>query len=184
MFGNVADDMAGRPRTHSDDALLDAAERVLARAGVGGVTFAAVGREAGAAPSSLHARFGSKRALLLAVAARATPPQPRTDLPPREALMQLLLDAADPIADRTSFTTHFGFLALDVEDPDFNHHARRWTLALRAAIEQLLSAAGYADATTRAPAVHAAQQGALLLWALDGEGTAAERIRSAVAATL
>jgi AcrR family transcriptional regulator len=176
--------MAGRPRTHSDDALLDAAERVLARAGVGGVTFAAVGREAGAAASSLHARFGSKRALLLAIAARGTPPEPRTDLPAREALLELLLRAVEPMTDRTTFAAHFGFLAIDVTDPEFGVHARRWMLAFRATIARLLAEAGYADATTRADAVHAAQQGALLLWALDGEGTAAERIRAAVEATL
>jgi AcrR family transcriptional regulator len=176
--------MAGRPRTHSDDALLDAAERVLARSGVTGVTFAAVGREAGAAASSLHARFGSKRALLLAIAARATPPEPRADLPPREALLEVLIRAADPIADRPSFIAHFGFLALDIADPEFGFHARRWTLTFRATIERLLAAAGYPDAPTRAAAVHAAQQGALLLWALDGDGTAPDRIHAAVAATL
>jgi AcrR family transcriptional regulator len=180
MFDNVARGMAGRPRTHSDDDLLDATVRVLARDGVGGVTFAAVGREAGTAASSLHARFGSKRALLLAVAARAQPPAPRADLPPREALLELLVDAAQPIADRAVFVATFSFLALDVADPEFGAHARRFTLAFRASIERLLAAAGYADAAARAPAVHAAQQGALLLWALDGEGTAAQRIRAAV----
>lgn len=176
--------MAGRPRTHSDDDLLDAASRVLERAGVGGVTFAAVAREAGAAASSLHARFGSKRALLLALAARAAPPAPRDDLPPREALMALLVAAAESISDRPAFVASFSFLALDVEDPEFGAHARRYTLALRASIERLLREAGYADAATRAPAVHAAQQGALILWALDGDGTAADRIRTAVAAAL
>ena len=176
--------MAGRPRTHSDDALLDAAERVLARAGVGAVTFAAVGREAGAAASSLHARFGSKRALLLAVAARAAPPEPRADLPPREALVELLVRAAEPISDRAVFGASFGFLALDVGDPEFGTLARRYVLAFRRTIEDLLAAAGYPDAAARADAVHAAQQGALLLWALDGAGTAAERIRAAVAAAL
>jgi AcrR family transcriptional regulator len=172
--------MAGRPRAHSDDELLDATERVIARAGVGGVTFAAVGREAGAAASSLHARFGSKRALLLAVAARAAPPEPREDLPPREALLALLGDAAAPIEDRATFGASFSFLALDVEDPEFGVHARRWMLQFRASIERLLRAAGHADAATLAPTVHAAQQGALLLWALDGQGTARQRIRAAV----
>src|SRR3954447_504611 len=103
--------MAGRPRTFTDDELLDATERVVVRDGVRGVTFASVGREAGAAPSSLHARFGSKRALLLAVAARPPPPEPRPDLPPREALLELLVRAADPIAEQATFVSYFGLLA-------------------------------------------------------------------------
>jgi AcrR family transcriptional regulator len=176
--------MAGRPRSRSDDELLDAAERVLGRGGVPGLTFAAVAAEAGIAASSLHGRFGSKRGLLLAVAERAAPPQPRDDLPPRDALVDLLVRTAEPVGDRGAFLAHFSFLALDLQDPELGVHARRWTLALRGTITQLLCEAGYPDAATRAPAVHAAQQGALLLWALDGEGDAADRVRAAVETTL
>ncbi|WP_187368784.1 TetR family transcriptional regulator [Baekduia soli] len=176
--------MSGRPRVHSDDALLDAAERVVARAGVPGVTFAAVAAEAGIAASSLHQRFGSKRSLLLALAARAAPPAPRADLPAREALVDLLSGLAGPIAERQAFLGHFTMLALDLQDPEFGAHARRYTLALRATIERLLAAAGIPDPAARAPVVHAAQQGALLLWALDGQGTAAGRVRAAVDAVL
>jgi AcrR family transcriptional regulator len=176
--------MAGRPRSRSDDELLDAAERVLGRSGVGGVTFASVATEAGIAASSLHGRFGSKRALLLAVAARAPPPPPRPDLPPRAALVELLVDLVAPMADRSTFLAHFSFLVVDLDDPDFTVHARRFMLALRSTIQRLLEEAGYADAAERAPTVHAAQQGALILWALDGEGTALERVRAAVEAAL
>lgn len=176
--------MAGRPRSRSDDELLDAAERVLGRTGVPGLTLAEVAHEAGIAASSLHARFGSKRGLLLAVVARAEPPAPDPGLPPREALLELLVSLAEPLADRGAFLAHFTLLQLDLTDPELGAHARRWTLALRATIERLLDAAGHADAATRAPTVHAAQQGALLLWALDGEGSAAARVRAAVAPLL
>jgi AcrR family transcriptional regulator len=176
--------MAGRPRKYDDNALLDAAERVIARGGVGAVTVAAVAREAGAAASSLHARFGGKRELLLAVAARAAPPEPRRDLAPREALLELLDRIAGAMADRDAFGAHFSFFALDVTDDEFRAHARRWMLAFRATIADLLQQAGYADAEPRAQAVHAAQQGALLLWAIDGEGDARARVRAAVEAVL
>ncbi|HMJ35668.1 MAG TPA: TetR/AcrR family transcriptional regulator [Baekduia sp.] len=176
--------MAGRPRSRSDDELLDAAACVLGRTGVAGLTFAGVAREAGIAPSSVHGRFGSKHNLLVALAARARPPQPRDDLPPREALVELLVRLAEPVAELGAFRAHFTFLQLDLDDPELGAHARRWTLDLRATIARLLAAAGYADAPTRAPAVHAAQQGALLLWALDGEGTAPDRVRDAVEAVL
>ena len=56
--------MAGRPRTHSDDALLDATFRAVGAVGPARLTLADVAREAGVAPATLVQRFGSKRALL------------------------------------------------------------------------------------------------------------------------
>lgn len=176
--------MTGRPRSHSDEELIDATVRVIGRTGVGRLTLEAVAKEAGIATSSLHERFGSRRALLLAVVERMRPPAPREDLPPRGAILELLVRAAAPLRDRDSHVGHASFLELDLTDPEFGAHARRWALEMRATIERLLEAAGYEDASRRAPSVHAAQQGALTLWMLDGEGTAEERIEAAVTATL
>ena len=53
--------MAGRPRTHSDDALLDATFRAVGAVGPARLTLADVAREAGVAPATLVQRFGSKR---------------------------------------------------------------------------------------------------------------------------
>jgi AcrR family transcriptional regulator len=64
---------AGGGRTPSravEQALVDAAERVLVRDGLGGVTVRAVATEAGVAPMGVYNRFGSKEALLAAVLVR------------------------------------------------------------------------------------------------------------------
>lgn len=63
-----------RRRTASDQvsaALLDAAETVLDRDGVGGVTIRAVAREAAVAPMGVYNRFTNKDGLLNALALRA-----------------------------------------------------------------------------------------------------------------
>src|SRR6266487_3441135 len=64
-------DGMARPRLVSDDVILDATRQVLAELGPAKLTLAAVGSRAGLAPPTLLQRFGSKRGLLLASAARS-----------------------------------------------------------------------------------------------------------------
>ena len=63
-----------RPRTPSQDVeqnLLDAAEAVLVREGLAGVTVRAVAAEAGVAPMGVYNRFGSKDGLIDALVMRS-----------------------------------------------------------------------------------------------------------------
>src|SRR5881409_1718265 len=60
-----------RPRLVSDDAILEATRQVLAESGPVKLTLATVGARVGLAPPTLMQRFGSKRGLLLASAARS-----------------------------------------------------------------------------------------------------------------
>jgi AcrR family transcriptional regulator len=63
-----------RTRTRSRDVqqnLLDAAEAVLAREGLAGVTIRAVAAEAGVAPMGVYNRFGSKDGLIAALVMRS-----------------------------------------------------------------------------------------------------------------
>ncbi len=65
---------APRGRTRSEDvqqALLEAAETVLARDGLAGVTVRAVAAEAGVAPMGVYNRFGSKDGLMAALVMRS-----------------------------------------------------------------------------------------------------------------
>ncbi|MQA34285.1 TetR/AcrR family transcriptional regulator [Modestobacter roseus] len=62
---------AGRtPSRAVEQALVDAAERVLVRDGLGAVTVRAVATEAGVAPMGVYNRFGSKDGLIAAVLVR------------------------------------------------------------------------------------------------------------------
>ena len=63
--------MSPRPRQASDEAILAAAFRAIARLGPAKLTLADVAAEAGLSAAALVQRFGSKRALLLATAADA-----------------------------------------------------------------------------------------------------------------
>src|SRR4051794_7184976 len=66
-------DTAPGTRTRSKDleqVLVAAAERVLAREGLSGVTVRAVAAEAGVAPMGVYNRFGSKEGLVAAVLMR------------------------------------------------------------------------------------------------------------------
>ncbi len=113
-----------RPRLVDDDAILDATRLVLAEVGPVKLTLAAVGARVGLAPPTLMQRFGSKRGLLLASAAREP---------------QLVLGAAaaaeaaniSPLAILHDFAlTAVGFARFDVSDPEFREHARAHSAAI------------------------------------------------------
>ena len=177
----------GRPRTHSDDELLDAAVRAIGAVGPHRLTLAAVAREAGVAPATLVQRFGSKRALLLALgrraAGRAAAAFPPAGHDPLAALADGLVALGEPVADPEAFANHLAFLHLDLGDSELRAHAVRHADAVRRAIRGLLDAAVAAgrlepcDTRSLAAAVYAIRQGALLDWALDRKGTPAARVR-------
>jgi AcrR family transcriptional regulator len=186
--------MAGRPRTHSDDALLDATFRAVGAVGPARLTLADVAREAGVAPATLVQRFGSKRSLLVAAAARAAA-QARTALPaPGEAPLAALTDGlvalTGPVRDPAAFANHLALLQLDLSDPQLRALAVAHARGLRRAIRVLLDAAVAAgelepcDTRALADAVHAVFHGAQLDWAVDRRGTLAGRVRRALHAVL
>jgi AcrR family transcriptional regulator len=59
-----------RPRKASDDEIFAATYRAMNRLGPGELTLAEIAAEAGLTAGALVQRFGSKRALLLSLAAR------------------------------------------------------------------------------------------------------------------
>ena len=70
--------MSPRPRKVSDDDVLAATHRAMARLGPGELTLAQIATEAGVTAGALAQRFGSKRALLLTLAERAASSVPRS----------------------------------------------------------------------------------------------------------
>src|SRR5690349_11468852 len=65
-----------RPRTRTDDDILDAAAKVLLRKGPHAFTLAEVAEEVGLAPATLLQRFRTKKGLLVAFARRASSATP------------------------------------------------------------------------------------------------------------
>ncbi|GAB2925604.1 TetR/AcrR family transcriptional regulator [Nonomuraea fastidiosa] len=174
----------GRPRTTSDEAILQATARALGRHGPQGLTLAAAASEAGLAPATLVQRFGSKRGLLLALAAHAADTagrpfeQARQEHgSPLEALRAALIHLSEGVATPEDLAGSLGFLQLDLTDPEFRAHAAEHARRVRDEIAALLDAAVTGgelatgtDAAALAKAVHVAYNGALILWGLTGDG--------------
>lgn len=194
--------MVGRPRGVDDAAILRATADVVGRVGPAGLTLAAVAREVGVVPGTLMQRFGSKRGLLLALAERAAESaeaEARTS-PERlrrehgsalAALTALLVESTEAMKTPQTYANHLAFFCLDLGEPDFHAHALTVHRAERRAVEELLTAAVAAgelragtDVRPLARSVQAMSAGAGLVWALDREGTLAQRMRQEIGEVL
>jgi AcrR family transcriptional regulator len=167
-----------RPRSKSDEEVMAATLRAVGAHGVAKLTLADVAREAGLAPSTLAERFGSKRALLLAAARSATRGVERafeTDravCSPRDAAVEFLVALAAPVSDRRAFAHHLALLELDVADPEFRAAAADHVAAVMSRLRALGLTAG------EARRLYVAYNGALVLWALTGEGSLEDALRA------
>jgi len=182
--------MVGRPRTASDEQILDAAERAIARYGPAQLTLAHITAEVGLAPATLVQRFGSKRGLLLAVRARA----PQTiaqafaaaagaDGSPMDRLHLALASLVRTIDSPVTLANTVAFMQLDLVDPEFTVIAATQSREIRAQIRTLLvegTAAGELvrhDHTRLAQAIYTTWSGSLMTWAVDGDGALGEWLR-------
>lgn len=176
--------MAGRPRTASDDAILDAAQRAIDRHGPASFTLAHITAEIGLAPATLVQRFGSKRGLILALKARL----PRLTVEafgaedaslepaPTDRLQDALRRLTGPVASAADLANRIAFLQLDLTDPAVRDAATAHQTELRRQIRQLLVAATAHgelvrhDHTRLAQAIATAWFGSMTTWSLAGEG--------------
>jgi AcrR family transcriptional regulator len=173
-----------RPRTVSDDDIIAATVAAIERHGPARMTLADVAAEAGLSPAALVQRFGSKRALLVAVGRSSTEHVERAvadalDRPgpylPR--LLDLLAGFVRGIETPDVLANHVSFLQLDLEDPELREQAQAHARALQRGIGDLLAAAQSnrelrrdTDARRLAAALHTTYSGALVSWALVGRG--------------
>lgn len=180
-----------RPRTVDDEAILDATRAVLTQHGPSGLTLAAVGRQVGLSAAALVQRFGSKRGLLLASAARSPEMVRRAYAEsearagsPLAALYDVSTSAVAHITRREEIGNGLGFVQLDVADPDFRVHALAYSKAIEDGTARFLAAAvevGELGPDTDVPrlarTVLVGFQGALVVWAIHGGGTLSDFVR-------
>jgi AcrR family transcriptional regulator len=149
-------------------------------------------------PGTLVQRFGSKRGLLLALAEQSA--KDTVALPQRAreghdsalaALAALVVGSMAAMATPEAFANHLAFLCIDLTDPQFHEHALAVHQAQVRAIEALLAAAisegellAGTDIEALAGSVQAIAAGAGLMWALDRQGTLAQRLRREITAVL
>lgn len=129
-------------------------------------------------------RFGTKRGLLVAFAERAADraaepfvvARERTRSPLAALRAALAHEAHDVVRD--SVANSISFLVEDLRDPDLlraaSRHASRVEREIQALLEQALAAGELVDAEPArlARVVSAVHNGALLQWALRGDGPA------------
>ncbi len=163
-----------RPRRISNEAVLDAALRVMFRKGPAEFTLAAVAAEAGLAPPTLVQRFGDKRGLILqalaqdnAAFAAAVAEAPR--FRGRASVIGLFALLTPDIQDPDVLATGLLWLREDFRDPGLNALARgRWKM-LREAVAERLPPLPIAPGLA-ARLIEAQWQGAFNQWGFFREG--------------
>jgi AcrR family transcriptional regulator len=185
-----------RPRTISDEDVLDAVLALAHRVGPARVTFAAAAAEVGLSAATLVQRFGTKRDLLLAADKRGIDLwvgalDRSTAASPLARIVEGLVLAADPVATPEQMANSLAMLQLDLADPDFHAETLRGAQAVRARIMRDLGAALEAgelrqgsDITTLAKLVETTYHGALIGWAIHRESTLADWMREQIEAAL
>jgi AcrR family transcriptional regulator len=182
----------------SDEEVFAAAQRAMTRQGPHELSLADIAAEAGVSAGRLVQRFGSKRALLLALAERfggsaaavfadlrAAHRRPLATLRAYAACMAGL--AVTPEA----LSRNLAYLQIDLTDPDFRAHLLANARATRREIEALLRAAiavgelkPDVDIRRLARTTETAISGSLMTWACYREGSAARWMRRDLDAVL
>jgi AcrR family transcriptional regulator len=185
-----------RPRTISDEAILDAVLALAHRVGPARVTIATAAAEAGLSAATLVQRFGTKRQLLLAADKRGIDlwvgaVNRSTAASPIARVIEGLVLAVDPDATPELMANSVAMLQLDLADPDFHAETLRGARAVRAGIAHNLNAALAAgeldpgtDVATLATLVETTYHGAMIGWAIHRENTLARWMREQIEAVL
>lgn len=167
-----------RPRSFSDDDLLTAARQVLMDRGPQGFTLTDAADAAGISRPALIQRFGSREALLRALAQRETEALAAAlaALPPdrgRKGTWLFLTDLALRMEEGAAPASRAAMIAVEAADPELSRLAAERDRMLREAIEQRLP--GDAPEGTAA-LLQAIMAGAAQQWAARPEGALADLV--------
>jgi AcrR family transcriptional regulator len=170
----------------------------MQRLGPSELTLAAIAKEAGVTAAVLVQRFGSKRDLLLTLAARYSDGAAAmmTGFAERHrSPLAALRDYAECMAGMASspaaLARSFAYLQIDLTDPDFRVHLAKGARATRDWLQRVIQSAvdageldGGVDPARMARTIEAVMGGSLLSWAFYQEGSAARWVRADVDAVL
>jgi len=165
-----------RPRSVSDEAILDAANRVMQTLGPAGVTFASVGLEAGLSPATLVQRYGSKDGLMRAALLRAwdgldamTASADQSASLDAEGAIELLVSLSD-YGDGDQYSEGLLLLREDMRDPVLRARGESWGQALARALGRRLSD-DLQQGFTLGRLMASQWQGSLLWWGFSRDGS-------------
>jgi len=190
--------MSPRPRKVSDSQLFAATHAVMTKVGPRELTLAAIAKEAGVTAAVLVQRFGSKRALLLALSAKYSEGAgefiaglAKKHASPLAALRAYADCMAGMAASPAVLARSLAYLQIDMTDPDFRRHLVKQARATRAGLRRLLEAA--LEAGELVPSVKPANlartietvlSGSLITWGFYRQGTAAHWMTADLEAVL
>jgi AcrR family transcriptional regulator len=187
-----------RPRKVSDEEIFAAAHRATQRLAPSELTLAEIAAEAGVTAGAVAQRFGSKRALLLALAKGAAESTGdfiaglkkahKSSLAAVRAYGECMGQLAQSPA---ALARNLAYLQIDLADPDFRAQLRVQTVATRAGLTDLLESAVKAgelkrttDVAALARTVEVVVSGALMTWAFHQESPAEQWITDNLDAVL
>lgn len=190
--------MCARPRKATDDDIFMAVHRAMQRLGPGELTLAEIAKEAGVTAGLLVQRFGSKRALLLALserfsggAAEMFAELRKAHRSPLAALRAYSDGMAHMASSPASFARNFAYLQIDLTDPDFRRHLGKHAAETRLELQKLIKEAidakellASTNAKQLARTIEAIVGGSMLSWALYQEGSASKWMRQDLDAVL
>jgi AcrR family transcriptional regulator len=196
VFRNVKQQCAGwrvspRPRKASDDEIFAATAKTMTTRGPAQLTLADVAAEAGLTAGALVQRFGSKRALLLALMERFGGSTAETFAALRGAHASPLAAIhaygecmAQMATSPAALANSLAWLQQDLTDPDFHRFTLQNARATRRELASLVAAAIAAGeiastdtSESLARAIDTTVTGSLMAWAIHREGAAARWIR-------
>jgi AcrR family transcriptional regulator len=163
-----------RTKSISDQAVLEAAAKVMFATSPQDFTLAAVATAVGIAPATLLQRFGDKQRLIVAVVKQDNAGFAR-DLAalPVKRSEAAVIDVFRLLTPNTRNAARFGdgllWLRQDMRDPDLNRLAReRFSLLRRALAQRMPPLAVSSDQAARL--IEAQWQGALNQWGIEPDG--------------
>jgi AcrR family transcriptional regulator len=190
--------MSPRPQKVTDEQVFMGAMRAMSRLGPGELTLAEIAKEAGVTAGLLVQRYGSKRALLLALSERfsggtgemfdALRKGHRSPL----AVLRAYSDGMAHMASSpAALARNFAYLQIDLTDPDFRKHLSVQARATRDELQKLIKEAIQAGELSEsanpkqlARTIEAVVAGSMMSWAYYQEGTAAKWMRHDLDAVL
>ncbi len=190
--------MSPRPRKVSDDAVFEAAYRVMQQVGPADLTLNAIADEAGVTAGALVQRFGSRQALLVALADRhaassgdmlaALRNRYQSPLKTIRAYCDCMADLA---ASPAALARSLAYLYVDLTDPDLKTHlvahARTTRAWLRTLVAEAVKAGELAPTTkpaTLGRTIEAVISGSMMAWAISPDGPARAWMRQDLEAVL
>jgi AcrR family transcriptional regulator len=182
--------MPGRRQKVTDEAVFAAAQRAMGRRGPHELRLADIAREAGVTPGRLVQRFGSKRALLVALSERFAGSAGAVfaglraaNRAPLATLRAYAACMADLAPTPEALLRNLAYLQGDLADEVLRRHLVENARATRRELEALLEAAVAggelqrdADAGELARTVETVIAGSLMSWATYREGKAVDWI--------